>query len=187
MNDKRALSCGRPVVNPCRGLFVGSSMQVTAPEVLAGVVPLDLHGWVDDESLMTWIQEETDRVVSQSASLFGFPRRNCAGEMRQLCAVLALAYASRIFESEEIVDSCASNPAFVSLSAGRRWSAQELSTFRRQHRPLLEAILAAVFLRALRRRFALPETFEAGELEGSLRERAVARLNIARHMDRSDF
>lgn len=187
MNDRRALMLPGPGLNQWTEEFGSNPAEFAAPHALAGSVPLDLRRWVDNEQLKIWVLEETDRVVSHGQATMGFPRKNCPSQTRELCALLTFAYASRVFESQEIVSCCVSDPVFESLCRGRDWSAQELSVFRRRNRPLLEAILASVFLRALRCHFNLPNIAEAGGLQDDLRERAVERLNIARHMDRSDF
>ena len=145
--------------------------------------PADLREWVAADRLKEWVEQEVDRLDGQASPSGGDLRGDPALRPKLPLKVLAFAYAARIFSAEEIVQACHSDPILQSLCEGEVPFVQELRNFRRSHRPVLEAILAAVCLRALGERFDLEPSRVPPELERDVRERAGERLDIARHMD----
>ncbi len=99
--------------------------------------------------------------------------------------VLAYAYARQVYDSEEIVRACRTDPVLQPLCRrGGAPFAGEVQWFRRRNRAVLERVLTGVFLRAVRDRFDPGGVAVRAELEQDLRRVAVDRLNTARHMDR---
>jgi hypothetical protein len=105
---------------------------------------------------------------------------------RNLLGLLSLAYATQVFSSEEIIRACRSQPVFWLACEGVVPFAHELRGFRRKNRPLLERILAGVFLRAVCQRFDLAPDLLPPGLEADVRARAAERLDLARDLDSAD-
>jgi hypothetical protein len=138
--------------------------------------PLDLREWVDTWTLAGWIEEEVEQLAQIESGV-------AASGPGMMFRLLTFAYASRVFESDEIIRLSYSDAAFRVLCEGEPPTAQQLRSFRRTHRASLERILARVLLRAIQKRFELEAASLEPGLEEDLLDRATERLNIARHMD----
>jgi hypothetical protein len=143
-----------------------------------------LRGWVDPFALASWVVEEAE-VLSLDA------RMQPADEKAEcdpcvILSVLAYAYATGVFSSEEIVRNCRTNAAFGALADGKFLFRQELTRFRRRHRKLLMELVARVFVRAVGEWFGMSADRIAPYLESYLRRAAIERLDIARHLDAAD-
>jgi hypothetical protein len=146
-------------------------------------LPTDLREWATRSTLLVWIDLE---LTSLDAAMPGLGQRlRPHGEYRPriLLRLLSLAYAMSVFSSEEIVRLCHADSFFRRLCEETVPFRHELANFRRRNRALLEKLLAGVFLRGLRERFDLDGTVLPLEMDRDLEERAVTRLDIARHMD----
>jgi hypothetical protein len=139
--------------------------------------PLDVRQWVDAWLLADWTEKEVERLHDSTWSV------EPDDSFRRLARLLVFAYASRVFDSEEIVRKCHVDPAFRVLCDGEPPIARDLWSFRRNNRILLQDLLARVLLCCVRERFGLDVRVPQPGLEEDLREHAVERLNIARHMD----
>ena len=147
--------------------------------------PLDIRDWIDPWVVAAWTEEEVERLCKSEPAMAGFlsPRPEYRPQM--LLRLLAFAYASRVFDSEEIVQKCYSDPVFRVLCDGGPPMARDLWRFRRNTRALLERILSRVLFRSVQERFGLDATVPQPDLEEDLLHRATERLNIARHMDQA--
>jgi hypothetical protein len=145
--------------------------------------PLDIREWIGPWLLASWIEEEADRLGRIEANVADFLRQSSDNAPGRVLRLLTFAYASRVFESDEIIQKCFSDAAFRGMCDGEPPSAQELRCFRRNHRVLLERSLSRILLRAVRQRFGLDFAIPQPELEADMLDRATERLNIARHMD----
>jgi hypothetical protein len=107
-------------------------------------------------------------------------------QFRVMLRLLVFAYATRLFSSEDIVMACRVDPTVRTLCGGYIPFAQELRTFRRRHRALLERVLAGVFLRAVTNRLNLHSYPLSDDIELDAQNHAAERLEIARQMDTDD-
>jgi hypothetical protein len=69
------------------------------------------------------------------------------------------------------------------ICSGRAPFAQEVRTFRRHNRSVLESVLAGVFMRALISRLNLDLSRFSSEIQRDLRDHAAKRLELAWQMD----
>ena len=101
--------------------------------------------------------------------------------------MLSYAYATGLFESEEIVRTCHSDRVLARLWQGEAnvpW-ARDVTEFRRRNRGTLIPCLKRLLRRVMEEHLGL-EIGNLGEhWERRLEEDATERLDIARHMDAS--
>jgi hypothetical protein len=135
----------------------------------------DLGIWVRPAAMLAWILDEIEAV--------GHDRREPAGRMgeptltkeRAMAGLLVFACAREMFDSEEVARACRTDPILRQLCGGAAPFADELQTFRRRNRPLLEGVLT--------QRLGPGSLLLPGVMENHLRRFAVERFNLARHMD----
>jgi hypothetical protein len=103
--------------------------------------------------------------------------------------MLAYAYATGLFESEEIVRACHSDRVLARLwqaEVNVPW-ARDVTEFRRKNRGTLIPVLKRLLRRVMEEHLGL-EIGKLGEQwERQLEEDATERLDIARHMDASSI
>jgi hypothetical protein len=143
----------------------------------------DLSEWVPLSRLKDWIEQEIERLNCDIPRISESSLQRLDDEPKMLLALLSFAYATGVFCLEEIAGRCYSDAMYRLICKGGVPFVQELSIFRRRNRPLLERILAGVFLQAIRDKFELDVVWLSPELERDLSGHAKARLDIARHMD----
>jgi len=144
-------------------------------------LPLDLREWVPSERLMASVQEELSAIGnSYEKAEVG------ANVPKRRLGVLAFGYLLGRFDTEEVVLLCQTEPLFHSLSEGEVMWPSELTQHRRRNRGLLIADLASVLGRAFREHFQISTEVLPSELKRCFHEDAVDRLDIARHMDRTN-
>lgn len=148
-------------------------------------IPLDLSEWVAPEVLARWVEELVSSLDWQNPELQACLRQNPGFQPRPLLSLLLHAYALGQFASNEIVESSFRDPNL------RRWFAKgappvkTLSLFRRENRGLIKWGLMELLKRSFRQKYDLGEGLLPAGLRRYLEETAVARADIARHMDRS--
>ena len=143
-------------------------------------LPADISEWVAPSVLAGWVQEEVQALEWHDPE----PVRVLLGNRPQaMLAMLAFAYATRVFDTEEILRACREDPRFRSLCEGAAPFAQDVIRFRRANRGRLVDVVALILTRAVQERF----NWLASPLSLEVRRRALAnaveRLDIARHME----
>ncbi len=146
-------------------------------------LPTDLREWVDAGTLLGWVEEEVGRLNWSHPELVEYLRQNPDYQPRVMLTLLAVAYLTQTYSSEALVNLCHSDPLFKSACGGKAPFAEEISSFRRRNRVVVERVLSRIFQRAIRHRFGLHESVLPPELGPDLHSLAVERLDIARHMD----
>lgn len=146
-------------------------------------LPWNLQEWSTPTALRGWVEEEIATLDWASPELAQYLRQRPHYEPRKLLCLLAYAYASAVFESDEIQQRCHTDPDCRAL-AGPGWQpdARELTRFRRENRGLLKWVLTQVFKRALRAH--LGDFMMPSGLKARLVAAAAVRLDFARQMDR---
>jgi hypothetical protein len=168
--------------------WMNTRMTMKTQEVPAGreeefSLPADLGEWAAPCTLMEWIDEEVERLDWKNPEVVEYLRLHPDYRPKAMLCLLAYAYASQVFGSEEIVRRCYSDTVYRLLCEGKAPQAQELIRFRRENRGLLKGILTYVFIRAVREQFQLGTVLLPPGLKRYLLDNAVERLNTARHMD----
>jgi len=147
------------------------------------VVPWDLTEWVDQSALRQWITEEVETLDWSKPEVVAILRTYQTYQPKIMLCLLTYAYATAVFESDEIVQRCYHEESFQLIAGGHApETANVVSHFRRENRGLLKWCLGQVFKRAIRAK-AGDVLLPAG-LKRHLFDAAVMRLNVARHLDR---
>ena len=147
------------------------------------VVPWDLTEWVDKAALRQWITEEVESLDWNNPKVVAILRTYRSHPPKSMLCLLTYAYATAVFESDEIIRRCYSEESFRLISGGHMpETTNVVSRFRRENRGLLKWCLAQVFKRAIKAK-AGDVLLPAG-LKRRLLDSAVMRLNVSRHLDR---
>ena len=147
-------------------------------------IPLDLGEWVDRQVLMAWVKAEIETLHWANPELQSYLSAHPDFRPKALLTLLTSAYASGVFESEEIISALKNNSDFEGLWAGPSPNAKEIERFRRQNRALIRWVLVQVLQRAMQSRQFADIRYLAG-LRRALTDSATERLDLARHMDRA--
>src|SRR5437867_859350 len=145
-------------------------------------VPADISEWASKDLLQEWLMEEIGSLNWNHPELLAHLRKNPSCHPRELFCLLTYAYATGLFESEEIVSQSIREPALRRLLRDYSPSVKEIRRFRKENRGLLRWALTQVMKRAIRERYDLGNMVPAG-IRRRLEEDATERLVIARHMD----
>ncbi len=149
-------------------------------------LPLDLSLWQDVCSISVWIQEEILRLDWHNPLVVEHLRQHPDYRPKAMLALLCLGYSVQVFSSADIVARCRTDRWFAVLCEGKVPFPEELTRFRRKNRVLIAELLTRLF----RRLWIHHSTGTAWEGQGcdmkALRDMAMARLDIARHMDACD-
>jgi hypothetical protein len=121
----------------------------------AQAIPDDLRVWLGEPALV--------RVVIEAAAEVGTPSdtaASAAGALpvrlphAQSLSLLAYAYLTRRYGSDEIVEESESDPALRYLGGGARLESARLRTYRRRHRGPLSVVMLRVLLQGIAQRRA---------------------------------
>ena len=146
-------------------------------------LPSDLTEWVEPCRLMEWAEEEVARLDWKQPEVVDHLRRHPAYRPKMMLALLAYAYATQLFASEEIVRRCYEDTVYRLLSEGKAPARADLARFRRENRGLLRGILYQLLVRAIKERFSLGTILLPPGFKRYLLDNAIERLDMARHMD----
>jgi len=145
--------------------------------------PWDLTEWVDPTLLRQWITEEVESLDWNDPAVVAILSTYRSYQPKTMLRLLAYAYATAVFESDEIVRRCYSDESFRLITEGHApETANVVSRFRRENRGLLKWCLTQVLKRAIRAKAG--DVFLPAGLKRRLVDSAVMRLNVARHLDR---
>ena len=150
-------------------------------------IPLDLGDWVPVSQLREWIMTDVATLDWTNSGLLDLLRQHPEFEPKALLNTLTLAYATGIFNAEEVVRRCSADVDFRGVRPKLPPLTADLKAFRRENRAILKWSLAKVITRALRTQFVDGETIDVLPmgLRRSVVENATERLDLARHLDRS--
>ena len=150
-------------------------------------IPLDLSEWVPVPQVREWIMTDVATLDWTNSDLLELLRQHPEFEPKALLNTMTLAYATGIFNAEEIVRRCSADLEFRVVRPKLPPLTAELKAFRKENRAILKWSLAKVTTRALKTRFLERETIDVLPmgLRRYVMENATERLDIARHMDRS--
>ncbi|MCI0745005.1 MAG: hypothetical protein L0Y58_06330 [Verrucomicrobia subdivision 3 bacterium] len=149
------------------------------------LIPWDLSEWIERTVLRAWVDEEVGSMDWSNPELIEFLRANPNYRPREVLTLLGYAYATGVYESEEISRLCVADKIMREICAGHFPSTRALERFRRDNRGLLKWVLAQILKRAFRAHYNLQSGLLAAGLKHHLVQLAVERLDLARHMDRA--
>jgi hypothetical protein len=146
-------------------------------------LPWDFAEWFDGPTIGRWVAEDVETLDWANPEVVEHLRLRPGYDPKALLCLLTYAYATAVFESDEIQRRCDSEPEYRKL-AGRRAAVggSEITRFRRENRGLLKWALVQFFKRAIRAR--LGDVLLPAGLKRRLLNAAVTRLDLARQMDR---
>lgn len=147
-------------------------------------LPWDLIEWHSKETLLRWIRDEVETLDWANPELVSHLAAHPTQQPKPLLCLLTYAYVTGVYESEEIVRMCYRDDLLRDSIRARVPEPPVISRFRRDNRGLLKWSLEQVLKHALREKLALGETWLPAGLRTLLTESAIARLDLARHMDR---
>lgn len=146
-------------------------------------LPWDFREWCEAGQIRAWITLEVNSLDWSNPDLLTHLRQRPTYSPKALLILILYSYLTALFESDEIQRRCDVDPAYGEVSGARFTpGAAEITQFRKENRGLLKWGLVQVIKRAIRSRvgeFPLP----AG-LKRRIVDAAVARLDLARQMDR---
>ena len=147
-------------------------------------LPWDLKNWFEAPVLRQWVIDEIQTLNWNNPEVIEYLSQRPGFQPKAALCLLTYAYATGIFESEEIDRKSHVDPEYVAI-VGADWKGEsrQLRRFRRDCRGLLKWALVQVFKQALRAR--LGEFMLPAGLKRRLVDAAVMRLDLAHQMDRS--
>jgi transposase len=159
----------------------------TAPSAEQGGrfgLPWDVSQWIDKRRLLQWVTEEIEALDWTNAELITYLRAHPDYRPKILLTLLTYAYATGACESGEIVEGCYQDTILRKICGGEPPAPTAIARFRRENRGLLKWSLAQVFKRAFKTKFELDDAFFPAGLRRHVLDAAVARLDVARQLDR---
>lgn len=149
-------------------------------------IPMDLAQWVDAALLSAWVLEEVATLDWANAELQKYLQAHPDFQPRDLLCLSMYAYATGMFESEEIVAALrGAHPELRKFWRGPGPTTKEIGRFRKENRALLKWGIVQLLKRALQQKFQLGEMRLPSGLRQALLDSALERLDLARHMDRA--
>lgn len=149
-------------------------------------VPLNLTEWFPEEKILSWVEQEIERLPRELLSPSSAPGAKVDERWRRLAVLMTFAYSVQVFRSGEIATACHTNSTLKSICANKAPFAQELEHFRRANRPVLEAALAGLLMRVMIAKLGA----HPGTMPPAVHEQAFARaeelLDTARHLNTWD-
>jgi hypothetical protein len=148
-------------------------------------IPLDLSEWVPATKLCAWIVSNVGTLDWTNAELIELLGRYPDFEPKALLNTLTFAYATGVFNGDEIARNCSENPAFRGVRPKLPPVVSDLKQFRKENRGLLKGTLANVITAALKTQFLEGDGIQAFPvgIRRYIIENATERLELARHMD----
>ena len=147
--------------------------------------PWDLTEWIHSDTLLQWIQAEIESLDWSNPLLGQYLQAHPRFRPKMLLTLLLYAYATGVYASEDIAEQCYSNPAFRAICGPEAAASTEIERVRRENRGLLKRGLQQILKRALRERYSLGDGLLPPGLRPYVENAALARLDLARHLDRS--
>lgn len=151
-------------------------------------IPLDLSEWVPASELRDWTMSNVATLDWTNDALLELLRSHPDFEPKALLNTMTFAYSVGVFGAEEIARHCSTSAEFRAVRPKLPPLVSDLKQFRKENRGLLKWTLANLITQVLKAQFVEGESI--GALPAGLRryvvDNATERLDIARHLDRSE-
>jgi len=147
-------------------------------------LPWDVREWVETEQLLEWIDAEVETINWQNPGVVAFEQKHPQFRPRMFLRLLTYAYASGTYASEDIADGCYRDETLRRICESDPPTARAIAAFRKENRGLLQWFLMELFKHAIKHKFKVGDLLVSPGLKRSLADAAVARIDLARHMDR---
>jgi hypothetical protein len=147
-------------------------------------LPWDLTDWIQKEVLWAWIVDEVETLDWSNPDLAELLRAQPGFRPKLILCLVTYGFATEVWESAEIALLYDVEPMIRSLDAGSRPAPAALARFRRENRGLLKWTLSKLLKRVVKARFHLDHSLFPPGLKRYVEDAAVARIDIARHVER---
>jgi hypothetical protein len=147
-------------------------------------LPWDIGEWVDKHELIAWIDAELEGIDWTNPTIVTFEQKHPQFRPKMFLRLLTYAYATSIYASEDVAEACYRDELFRQICEGDPPTARAIRAFRRENRSLLQWFLMEVFKQSIKHKFNAGDFLVSPGLKRSLADAAIARIDLARHMDR---
>ena len=148
------------------------------------MIPWDLTEWAEKDVLRRWVADEVSTFDWQHPSLATYIQKHSRFRPRELLCLCGYAYATAVFDSEDILHQWHADPVLRQTLAAHSFTTRDITAFRKHNSGLIRWVLTQVLKRAVRDRYEVEGLIPAG-LRRLLEQNAAARVELARHMDRA--
>ena len=147
-------------------------------------LPWDISDLAPRKLLLEWIDKQIEIIDWGNPNVVAFEAKHPEFRPKMFLRLLTCAYAIGVFASDDIVESCYQDVIFRSICENDPPSVRAITAFRRENRGLLQWFLVELLKQAIRYRLNIGDFLVSPGLKRYLADAAVARIDIARHMDR---
>ncbi len=147
-------------------------------------LPWNLAECVAKEQVLEWIVEALDTLEWDSPEVADLLRPHPEFRPKVLLTLLTYAYATGVFAAADIVHECLVNETCRAITKGVPPTVEEIVSFRRGTRWLLQWLLFELFKRAAGAEGGLEDSRWPREQKLRLAEAAKLRVALAQELDR---
>ena len=147
-------------------------------------LPWDLSDLAPRTLLLECIDKQLQTIDWTNPAVTAFEAKHPEFRPKMFLGLLSYAYATGIFASEDVVEACYTDALLRSICENDPPTVRGISAFRRENRGLLQWFLVELIKQAIRHHLNAGDFLISPGLKRYLADAAVARIDIARHMDR---
>jgi len=147
-------------------------------------LPWDISDLAPRKVLLQWIDKQLETIDWANPAVTTFESKHPEFRPRMFLRLLSYAYAVGIFASEDVVEGCYGDEVLRSICENDPPTVRGIMAFRRENRGLLQWLLVELLKQAIRYHVNAGDFLISPGLKRYLADAAVARIDIARHMDR---
>ena len=147
-------------------------------------LPWDISELAPRKILLQWIDKQVESIDWTNPNVTAFEAKHPEFRPKMFLRLLTYAYAIGTFASEDVVEGCYTDEVLRSICGNDPPTARAITAFRRENRGLLQWLLVELLKQAIRFHVNAGDFLISPGLKRYLADAAVARIDIARHMDR---
>jgi len=147
-------------------------------------LPWDISELAPRQLLLQYIDELLGTIEWDNPNVVAFEQKHPDFRPRMFLRLSTFAYLIGVFSSEDVVEGCYQDDVLRSICEGDPPTARAVMAFRRENRGLLQWLLVEVFKHAIKHHLNMGDFLLTPGLKRYLADSAMARIDIARHMDR---
>ena len=147
-------------------------------------LPWDISELAPRKLLLEWIDKQVETLDWTNPNVVAFETKHPDFRPRMFLRLLTYAYAVGMFASEDVVEGCYGNEILRSICENDPPATRGIMAFRRENRGLLQWLLVELLKHVIRYHLNAGDFLISPGLKRYLSDAAVARIDIARHMDR---
>jgi len=147
-------------------------------------LPWDISELAPPKLLLQWIDKQIETIDWTNPNVTAFEAKHLDFRPKMFLRLLSYAYAVGIFASEDVVEGCYGDEVLRSICENDAPTVRAIMAFRRENRGLLQWLIVELLKQAIRYHVNAGDFLISPGLKRYLADAAVARIDIARHMDR---